>query len=70
MVAAIPLRMREWTFSISKIMAKRAKKRNFSETEIEVLVGEVEEKQHDVADFFGLVLQFTPCSGQAQPSAF
>lgn len=37
--------MREWTFSLSKIMAKRAKKRNFSETEIEVLVGEVEEKQ-------------------------
>ena len=32
-------------FPLTEIMAKRAKKRNFSDTEIEVLVGEVETNQ-------------------------
>lgn len=46
MVATIPLIMREWIFSpLTEIMAKRAKKRNFSDSEIETLVGEVETHQ-------------------------
>ena len=45
MVVTIPLIMREWIiFPFTGIMTKRAKKRNFTDTKIEVLVGGVETK--------------------------